>query len=430
MKRGAIVPLALLGALLCVAGCQRGAAKAKSVAVEAKPVRVARVTRDTVSSTLAITGTLEAERRADVASKLTGRVERVLVQEGQAVRQGQVLATLDTSSLRAQFTQATAGVAAAQASLGAARAQLALLRAGSRPQEKRQAEEAVRQAKASMDNAEADQKRMQALFTQGMISRQSMDSSQLTFTLAQATYASAVQKLEMTNEGNRRESIDAQVQQVRQSEAALEQAQAARYIVKVSLDNSSVRSTLSGTVAKRYVEPGESLLMGDLRIAMVVDNSLVVMRGDVSEADIRTVQQGQTVQVTVDALPGRSFSGTIAEILPSANTASRIFSVKIRIANPTGTLKEGMFARAIIVTARHAGVLVISRQAPVDQDGKSLVFVVQGGTAKSQPVTLGVVSGDRVEVVTGLSEGDEVAVEGQRELQDGAKVTVMTEGAR
>jgi len=89
-----------------------------------------------------------------------------------------------------------------------------------------------------------------------------------------------------------------------------------------------------------------------------------------------------------------------------------------------------MFARATIVLARRPGVLVIPRQATVETEGKTVVFVIADGVAKERPVTLGVVEGDRVEVREGLSTGEQVAIEGHRELQDGARVTVTTEGAR
>ncbi|MBP7868469.1 MAG: efflux RND transporter periplasmic adaptor subunit [Firmicutes bacterium] len=397
---------------------------------EARPVRVVAAEQGNIEQFLEITGTLEAERKADIASKLSGKVERVLVDEGDPVAAGQILAVLDQRDYHAQVAQAEAAVQAAQANRGAAQARLAALRAGARPQELRQAEEAVQQAKASLDNATANYNRTKDLFSQGAISQQQMDAAQLQLDVTKAQYKSAVQRLDLTKEGPRREDIQAAEEQARQAEAAVGQARAALQLTRVNLDNTVVRSSISGVVAKRYVQPGEAFTMASSTVVTVVDNSRVYVRGEVSETNIRRARRGQPVVVRVDALPGREFAGQVTEILPAADARSRMFSVKIRIPNPQGELKEGMFARARIAVEQRQVVTLIPRRAVLDRGGNQVAFVVNSDVAHERKLELGAAQGDFVEVRQGVRPGERVIVEGQHDLSDGAHVAVNTEEAR
>jgi multidrug efflux pump subunit AcrA (membrane-fusion protein) len=436
MKRTAIVLLVVV-VIACIAGWRiaagrghAGRAKGAVETVRTKPVRTAVAERGDIQRVLAITGSLEAERRSDVASNLSGKIDRVLVDEGAAVAAGQPLAVLDQKDSRAQVAQADAAVQAAKANVSVSRALLAALRAGSRRQELQQAEQAVRQAKASLDNASADYDRMKELVAQGAVSRQRMDAAQLQLDVARAQHESAVQRLDLAREGPRQEDIQAAEEQVQQAQAAEAQARAALRLAQVNLDSTVVRSPISGVVAKRHVEPGEALTMANLTVATVVDNSKLYVRGDVGEASIREVQRGQTASVTIDAFPGQRYRGQLVEILPAADVRSRMFSVKIRIPNPGGQLKEGMFARAEIGVERRAGVIVIPRRAVITRGQDQIVFVVDGNQAKERRVGLGLAQGDLVEVRQGLRAGEQVVAEGQHELRDGEPVAAKTEERR
>lgn len=434
MKRTLVIALLIIAALGLVvwrlaAVRQRTNASTRPT-VEAKPVRVAVVERGDIEQSLEITGTLEAERRADVASKLTGKVDRVFAVEGRSVAASQVLAVLDQKDYRAQIAQAEAGVRAASANVGGSRARLAALRAGSRPQELRQAEQSVRQAKASLDNATLNYNRMRDLAAEGALAQQQMDAAQLQLDLARAQYETALQQLDLVKEGARKEDVVAAEEQVRQAEAAEAQARAALQMAKLNLEYTVVRSPISGVVAKRYVEPGEAISMSNPVVATVIDNSRVYVRGNVSEASIREVRPGQPAMVTVDAYPGRKFTGQVVEVLPSADVKSRMFSVKIRIPNPYGELKEGMFARARIAVERRQGVTLIPRRAVLDRGESQVAFVVNNDAAHERELDLGAVQRDLVEVRQGVRLGERVVVEGQHGLSDGAHVAVSTGEAR
>lgn len=430
MKRSLVIALVVLAAVaLVVAGLVRARtteARPRPGA-EAAPVRVAAPTRGTIAQFLDITGSLEARRRADVASKLSGKVARVAVEEGDRVAAGQELVVLDQEDYRAQVAQAEAAVEAARASVGAAQARLASVRAGARPQELRQAEEAVRQAKASLDNATATHSRTADLLRQGAVPQQQMDAAQLQLDVARAQHESALQQLNLTREGARREDIRAAEQQVRQAQAAEAQARAALQLARVNLQSTVVRSPIAGIIAKRHVEPGEALGMASLTVATVVDNRETYMRGEVSETDLRLVHPGQTVVVTVDALPGRRFPGQVIDVLPSADLRSRAFSARLRVPNLGGELREGMFARARVALARRTDALLVPRIAVLGEEGSYRVFVVHQGSAEQRAVTLGAVQGDLVEVRQGLGGDERIVVEGHRSLRNGARVTALEE---
>ena len=130
--------------------------------------------------------------------------------------------------------------------------------------------------------------------------------------------------------------------------------------------------------------------------------------------------------MAVDGLPGRTFEGRVAEIRPAADVASRSFGVKVRVPNPKGALRPGMFARGAIVVGVRQGVLSIPEQAVLTATSGPIVFVARGGRAVRQSVTLGEHQNGSVEVTSGLADGDAVVVEGQDGLTDNQPVTPRT----
>jgi HlyD family secretion protein len=431
MKRKIILPLIVLLGIVIVFGRMarsRGQSADKSAKTSAVPVTTTPVTRGDLQQVLAITGSLEAQYKTDVASKISGKVSRILVDEGQPVSAGQVLVVLDQSDYRAQVAQAQAGVNAASATVGVLQAQYDALRAGSRPQEVKRSEESVSQAKASYDNTLSNYNRTKDLFSQGAISQQQMDSAEMQLTVAKSQYESAQQQSYLVKEGTRREDLRAGEEQVRQAEAGKSQALAALRLAQVSLDNTIIRSPINGVVAQRNVQVGEAVGAASSVVMTIVDNSRVFVRGEVSETSISQVIPGQAVTVTVDAYPGRKFIGKVSEVLPSSNPANRMFSVKIQIPNPNGELKDGLFARADIVTEQKQAAVILSRRALSEDGDKAIAFVVgNDNKVKRRTLTLGLTANDKVEVLQGVTPGEAVVISGADNLHDGSAVSRQSE---
>ncbi len=465
----AIVAALAIGAIAISA---RGAPEARP-AVEAKrepvAVVVAAARQADVAVTVTATGTVTALREAKIAAKTPGRVAAVLVKEGQRLAAGTPLMRLDTGELAAQEAQARADVmgararlqqlqvgarpeerrqsadayAQAQAAVRMAQARVAAMERGARPQEREQAADAVARAKAALDLAQADAQRMRSLHEMGAVSRQAFESAETQLRLAQTNYNSALQQQSLVQEGPRVEDLQTARAQLMQAQAAASAAQQAMQLVeqgprieeisfaaaqvaraqaflsaaRVRLVDATVTAPFAGTVVQRDVEPGESVSPA-VHSFIIAELDEVLVELAVPERYRAGLTRGQSATIRVDALPGRTFAGRVDEIGPAAALASRTFLVKVRVANPDGTLRPGTFARGAIVTGMRASVLQIPEAAILLTSGKPIVFVVKDGKALRREVTLGERTNGFVEITAGIEAGEQVVVQGQEGLTD------------
>jgi RND family efflux transporter MFP subunit len=470
-------------------------------------VNVAEAVRGDIAKTLEVTGSLVALNDVSVGAKSSGKLVAVYPREGEAVRAGQVVAEMDTSDLRAQLAAQEAAyrtavtrldqaraqlqqaksalqnsetqlnwttkttetsVQTAEAALQTAQERLAVVKQGARAQERRQAEESVRGAKANYDKARSDLKRMQALFREQAVSQSQLDQAQASADGAEASYRSAMEALSLIREGARPEDIrtaelavlqarqgldkanadraqvalrQADVQSardgvrvatssVRAAEAGMSQAASLVRIARQALADASIRSPISGYVAARMAEPGQQVAgggMGGAAILRIVAPGSVYFQANVSETQVADVRLGQHVDVTVDALPGRTFSGTVTRILPVASMAARAFTLRIDFpVEPT--MKPQMFARGRILLGTHRATVLVPKDAVVFDpiQNRSKLFVKLGsGTVQEREVKIGYTNPEFVEIVSGVRPAEAVVVQGQNALQDGDKVRVQ-----
>lgn len=281
-----------------------------------------------------------------VSSRVSARVEELLVNEGDQVQAGQVIAKLESKELEAQYLQAKANLAAAEA-------KLAGLKAGSRPQQIAQAGAGSAQAEANLDNARKGYERMAMLYEKGAISAQQLDAAQTTLQVAQAQYEAADQSLSMTQEGSRIEDVQVAEAQAEQAAAALKNAQ-------LALDNAVIKAPGDGVVAVRSVDAGEGVTVGQ-SLFNIVNLHDIWVAANIDEGDVGKITTGQTVDVTVDAYPGKTIQGQVSEVgaatgsqfalLPTENTSGNYtkvtqkLPVKIKVPESQNyVLKPGMSA--------------------------------------------------------------------------------------
>ncbi|HEU5171878.1 MAG TPA: efflux RND transporter periplasmic adaptor subunit [Gemmatimonadales bacterium] len=408
-----LIGLLVLGvvAVLQATGGSPGAHESPATQPAPAAVTVSAARRADLATAVQATGTVRALREARIAARMPGRVTAVLVEEGDQVAAGAQLLRLDGSEVLAVEAQA-------RASTAAARAQRDLLVAGALPEERRQAANAVAQAGAALDQAKAETERMRALHAMGAVARQQLDAAETQLRVARSAYDSVRQQQRLVEEGPR-------VEQVRAAEAQAAGAEASLAVARVRVRDLVVNAPFAGTILQRMVEPGESVspAVPSFLLAQidVVDVELAV-----SERHRASLRVGQSAAITVDALPGRTFEGRIAEISPGASELSRSFVVKVRVANGGRSLQPGMFARGAIVTARRTGVLQVPEQAVLTTPGGSILFVVNGGRAARRAVTLGERQDGIVEIRTGVAAGEPVIVEGQEGLTDNQAVAPRT----
>ena len=377
-------------------------------------VTVAPAHRADVTARVLASGSVTSIRDSKIGSKLSGRVAAVLVEEGQRVTAGTPLLRLDTGDLAAQEAQAEANVAAA-------RANLARVLAGARREERQQSVNALHSAQASLSLAQANVQRLRSLKDQGAVSQQELDAAETQAQVAQAAYDSARQAWIMMDTGARQEDVQ-------QARAQVAQAEAGLALIQVQLRDSTIYAPFAGTITQRNVEPGEVVSSSGSQSSLFVLSQVddVYVEFIVPAQHRAELQQRQVAQLMVDGLPGKIFEGRVEEIRPAADVASRTFGVKVRIPNPQGILRPGMFARgAIVVGVRH-DVLQIPEQALVTATSGPIVFVARDGRAIRQSVTIGDNHDGLVEVKSGIAAGDQVVVQGQEALTDGQPVTLHT----
>lgn len=483
------------------------AAKTASVQSAAIQVSVTPVKIQSMSDSADVTGALAALNDVTVSVKIAGKMAAVYFREGDVVRAGQIVAQQDTADLQAQLDSQRANLLAAQSKLSqanvaltdartnlkltqdqvasaikqaqsgveSANQQLAIMKQGARVQERQQADENVKSAKADLDSAQSDRdraskdlKRYQALARQGAIAPQQLDQVQAVadsadahYLAAQSRYNAAVQNASLVQEGNRPEDIQKAslaVQQAKEvlvtalanrsqinlrradvenaqvgilsAKAGIEQSQATVRLAEQALRDASIKSPIDGIVAERKAEPGMQVAVAKPDVMRIVSLNNIYFDAQLTEAQFSEVRVGMPVAVTVDARPGKTFQGTVAKIFPVASAQARSFTVRITMVNEGNLLRPQMFARGRIVLATHPNARVVPRDAVLDPNGDSgRVYVVKDGKAEERKVKLGFSNVQSTEVTSGLEVGDEVVSSGQGQIQPGDKVNVIKAAA-
>jgi len=367
MKMGKLLNwVGIIGAaavLALLAGCSESKPAAPAAPEKVHGVAVMEVHKATVPDAIEATGTVHAALSAQLASQVMGTITRVNVHEGDRVRRGEVLVSIDEAQQQAAYTSAKAGLQASQQSIAAADADYAL--------------------------AEATTKRYQMLYDKKSVSPQEYDEVKTKLAAAQA----------------RRDAAHAGATQ---AEAGVSQAGTAMSFTKV-------RAPFDGLVTARLAEQGAMAAPG-VPLLVVEDPSKFRLEAQVDESKIGAVKLGESVPVTVDALGGQAVEGKVVQIVPAADPASRTFTVKIDLpANPQ--IRSGLFGRASFPRGQREAI-AIPKSAVLSRGQMQAVYVIGGDQlAGLRFVTLGAASGDQVEVLSGLQNGDRiVAAPGDREL--------------
>jgi HlyD family secretion protein len=293
------------------------------------------------SKPVAVTGTIEATQ-VDVSVKITGRILKRLVKEGDRVTRGQVLVRLDDSELAADVRRQDAALRSAQATLRD-------LEKGARPQEIEDARAAVSSAEATRTMTEREYQRSDELYRKNLIAAQDVDRARQAYEVAKAQERSARERLALLLSGSRPDQIDAARWQVTQAESALVQAQS-------RLREAVVVSPLDGVVLRKNLEAGETANPG-VPILTLVNPKDVWLRAYVAETEVGRIKVGDAAALRVDAFPNRVFTGRLIEIASEAEFTPRnvqtkkervtlVFRIKIQIDNPDGLLKPGLPADA------------------------------------------------------------------------------------
>jgi membrane fusion protein, multidrug efflux system len=208
-------------------------------------------------------------------------------------------------------------------------------------------------------------------------------------------------------------------------QAALEAAQASLDALRTRLGYAQVRAPTSGVITEKRVEAGD-VVQTQARIFTLADVSTLVVRVQVSELDIAGISEGQATTITFDAVPGTNFRGSIRRIFPAADSLTRMVPVEVALGGSSvSKLKPGYLARVTFRLGERPGVLLTPTTAVVGSRDARAVYLIRGNKAERRLVRVGQQSGEMVEILEGISEGDSIVVAGAEQLRDGAEIRIV-----
>ncbi len=372
----------------------------ESLPAASKPRPSLTVTVQPVSSkafpkTLSVSGSLAAWDELPIAAEASGlRIDKIYVDEGDRVRKGQVLATLNNQLLRAQMSQSEARVSKATAAI-------------------RQQQAAIREAEALKKQADQNSKRYDDLVREGAISQQESQSRQTTAATSQAKVDSARQSLAVV-----------------QSDLAAAKADLQEF--KARMSQTQILAPDDGFISKRQAKLG-SVTSGSAAssstLFTMVRAGRIELNAEVSELDLPGIRPGQAVSINSDADPSKRYTGKVREIAPVVDAQTRIGLVRISLP-PNADLRPGMFVRGSLGIGS-ASALVVPETALLFKEGRPFVFVLKGeplqnstALASVRSIQTGGRNGGLVEVRSGLKAGENIVLSGAGYLKDGDTVRI------
>lgn len=328
-------------------------------------------------------GYVVAQRKAAVASKATGRLVALLVEEGSRVRKGQVIACLENEDVLASRDQAAASRNAARANL--------------------------EQVRAELEEARRDYGRHKRLVETGSVSRSAYDLAETRLHRAEAAAAS--------------------------SEASLKAAEAGVRGAETALDYTLIKAPFDAVVLTKNADIGDivtplgAAANAKAAVVTIADLGSLLVEVDVSESNIGRVKPAQPCEISLDALPETRFPGEVHAIVPTVDRSKASVMVKVRFLKPSDRLLPDMSAKVAFLSrpvaeGEEKARLAVFRTAVLEKEGRRIVFMVRGDRAKQAVIETGADIGDMVEVTGGLQAGDRVILKPPGRLRDGSRIRV------
>ena len=333
--------LAIHGLAACDAGAQSVAAEDSEAFTTPVPVEVAYPERADGFATYSTTTTIATEGDAPVIPRVPGEVVELLVEEGDRVEQGQVLARLDGKRLELEMLS----------------------------------------ARADLERVRGEFERYADLNRRGLVSNAMYDELKYELDALNASYE----------------------------------------LSKLNYEYSNVRAPIAGVVSERNVKLGQTIGTS-LPAFRITDTSELLAYLTIPQTELGKFAAGHAARLSVDSMPGREFDAEVVRISPTIDIRNGTFRATAFVDNPDGKLAPGMFARFKIAYERHADALTVPAQALVIEDELTAVYVVRDGLVTRRVITTGIETDERIEVLDGLDDDDQVVVVGHSALRDGSRV--------
>ncbi len=356
-----------------------------SPAISVEVVTVSQIYPSQGITELNASGYVVAQRKAAVASKVTGRLVSLMVEEGSRVKQGQVIARLENEDVMALRNQAEANVKAADANL--------------------------EQVKAELEEISRTFNRNKQLIAREVISRAEYDTSEARYRRAQATVAAA--------------------------EAAVNAASAALRGAEVAMEYTLIRAPFSAVVLTKNADIGDivtplgAAANAKAAVVTIADLNSLQVEADVSETNLGLVKAGQPCEVQLDALPNVRFRGVVHAVVPTADRTKATIMVKVRFLEKDPRILPEMRAKVSFLSRslkpeEQKPLIAVNQSAVLIRGEEKILFAIQGDKVVETSVRVGGSFNEMIEVLEGVKAGDKVVGKPPKRLRNGSRIKVLT----
>lgn len=399
------LPLLVLALLLPACRQEEETVPQLEVRVQTEPVR-----REDVQVDVSAPATIFPRSETRLSSSLTAPIVGLGAGQGDRVRAGQVLVRLRKDDIEAECAEAEAQVADA-------RANLEKVSAGTLPTDIERARGEVERTQAALAEAEQIYKRRVELAAEGALPQREVLVSKTQYEQARTAHRVAEKSLALLESRSREQDL-------RMAQSRLDQAQARLDYLKTRLGYAEIRCPFAGVITEQFQYPGD-MAGPDTPIFTLMDLSTVVARGQFPEEKAADVRLGQPCRFEKIDSPSQGFEGRTTVVSQAVDSVRRTVEVWCRIPNPAGALKSGLFGKTTVVTGIHPGALTVPAAAVDFDQGRSdgVVWTVSDDrTAHENRVSVGVIRGERAEILEGLQVGETVVAAGGYGLYEGVKL--------
>ncbi|MCX7705992.1 MAG: efflux RND transporter periplasmic adaptor subunit [bacterium] len=338
------------------------------------PVEVLVVRAQKFSREILVTGTVGSEEEANIAPKIGGRVISVNAEPGMQVTKKQVLVVIDDSQLQIQKAQIQNQIMMVQAN--------------------------VDSIKIQIDDAVRDVRRMEELYKENVISQKQLEGYQLKLETLRKNYEAGQKNLQVVMENLQ--------------------------LINTQIEDCIIRAPFDGIIGNKRVEIGE--MVGPGQVLMTIYNTKKLnAQMKVPEVYIPQIKKGQDVEIEIDALGQETIIGKVTKISGAPDPKTKMFIVYISLPSRDTLIKPGMFVKGRIIITRKNNTFIIPAQAIFEEAGKKIVYIVKNQVVHKTEITVGQEINGKIEVLSGLSNGDLVVISGKENLSSGTKVTIINE---
>ena len=346
----------------------------ESITEKPLPARVSSISAEVVdlfASGLQENGTVQAVNKVEMRSKISGRLEKMLVRQGDSVTKGQALAVIEHRSIKAKIAVARADIAMAAAQL--------------------------KEVQVAFADAGQELARYEKLFKNGYCTEQELTSRRTTYETERAKLA--VEK------------------------ASIERHEASLDEIRIDLEEATIRASIDGVITNDYSRTPGEMIYSDTPIAELVDLDRLYVRVAVAEQDAYRVKQGMSANIEIlQNGHDSALTGTVWRIKPTVEESSRTTRVDVLIDNPSA-FRPGMFASVFFVEEQVENATVLPKTAIRNDEEGDYIWISDNGAARIHRVELELVNGDKVSIKGGLPEATRVLVSGINNLKDGDRIT-------